>query len=156
MLEDARRLEVSSTMPSKVYVYEYKAKQERSAAARSTSNPFEAMRRFDDGSWRSFRIKADAPVGFDKRPAKILEINLPAGRLGKLICLVRSGGGVCIRVENVSRNARSYCTSAGDRRLNVPSPRKLRFSTITVVAFPSAPMVKVTPVPPTAFSPSVS
>ena len=35
-------------------------------AARNASNPFEATRRFDDGSWRIFRIKADAPVGFDK------------------------------------------------------------------------------------------
>ena len=65
ILEDGRGLDVRSTMPSKVYVYEFKTKQERDGAARNASNPSEAVRRFDDGSWRIFRIKADAPVGFD-------------------------------------------------------------------------------------------
>jgi hypothetical protein len=65
ILEDGRGLDVRSTVPSKVYVYGFKAKQERAAAARNASNPSEAMRRFDDGFWRTFRIKADAPVGFD-------------------------------------------------------------------------------------------
>jgi hypothetical protein len=65
ILEDARGLDVRSTIPSKVYVYEFKTKQERAAAAKNASNPSEATRRFDDGSWRIFSIKADAPVGFD-------------------------------------------------------------------------------------------
>jgi len=66
ILEDARGLDVRSTVPSKVYVYEFKKRQERAEAARNASNPSEAMRRFDDDSWRIFRVKADAPVGFDK------------------------------------------------------------------------------------------
>jgi hypothetical protein len=65
ILEDARGLDVRSTVPSKVYVYEFKKRQERAEAARNASNPSEAMRRFDEDSWRIFRIKADAPVGFD-------------------------------------------------------------------------------------------
>jgi hypothetical protein len=66
ILEDGRGLDVRSSIPSKVYVYEFKTKQERTGAVRNASNPSEAMRRFDDDSWRIFRIKADAPVGFDK------------------------------------------------------------------------------------------
>ena len=66
ILEGARDLDVRSTLPSKVHVYEFKTKQERTGAARNASNPAEAMRRFDEDSWRIFRIKADAPVGFDK------------------------------------------------------------------------------------------
>jgi hypothetical protein len=66
ILEDAKGLDVRSTIPSKVYVYEFKTKQERAEATRNASNPSEAVRRFDNDSWRIFRIKADAPVGFDK------------------------------------------------------------------------------------------
>ena len=66
ILQDGRGLDVQSTMPSKVYVYEFKTRQERTGAVRNASNPSEAMRRFDDDSWRIFRVKADAPVGFDK------------------------------------------------------------------------------------------
>jgi hypothetical protein len=66
ILEGARGLDVRSTIPSKVHVYEVKKSLERAEAARNASNPSEAMRRFDDDSWRIFRIKADAPVGFDK------------------------------------------------------------------------------------------
>ena len=66
ILQDGRGLDVRSTIPSKVYVYEFKTRQERTGAVRSASNPSEAMRRFDDDSWRIFRVKADAPVGFDK------------------------------------------------------------------------------------------
>ena len=66
ILQDGRGLDVRSTIPSKVYVYEFKTRQERAGAVRNASNPSEAMRRFDDDSWRIFRIKADAPVGFDK------------------------------------------------------------------------------------------
>ena len=65
ILQDGRGLDVRSTIPSKVYVYEFKTRQERAGAVRNASNPSEAMRRFDDDSWRIFRIKADAPVGFD-------------------------------------------------------------------------------------------
>ena len=66
ILEDGRGLDVRSTVPSKVQVYEFKKRQERAGAAQNASNPSEAMRRFDEDSWRIFRIKADAPVGFDK------------------------------------------------------------------------------------------
>ena len=66
ILQDGRGLDVRSTIPSKVYVYEFKTRQERAGAVRNTSNPSEAMRRFDDDSWRIFRVKADAPVGIDK------------------------------------------------------------------------------------------
>ena len=66
ILQDGRGLDVQSTIPSKVYVYEFKTRQERAGAVRNASNPSEAMRRFDDDSWRIFRVKADAPVGFDK------------------------------------------------------------------------------------------
>src|ERR1700736_830799 len=66
ILQDGRGLDVRSTIPSKVYVYEFKTKQERTGAVRNASNPSEAMRRFDDDSWRIFRVKADTPVGFDK------------------------------------------------------------------------------------------
>ena len=59
-------LDVRSTVPSKVHVYEFKKRQERAEAARNASNSSEAMRRFDEDSWRIFRIKAGAPVGFDK------------------------------------------------------------------------------------------
>src|SRR3984893_1164548 len=66
ILEDGKGLDVRSSIPSKVYVYEFKTRQERAGAVRNASNPSEAMRRFDDDSWRIFRVKADAPVGFDK------------------------------------------------------------------------------------------
>jgi len=66
ILEGARGLDGRSTIPSKVHVYEFKTNQERAGAVRNASNPSEAMRRFDDDSWRIFRIKGDAPVGFDK------------------------------------------------------------------------------------------
>ena len=66
ILQDGGGLDVRSTIPSKVYVYEFKTRQERTGAVRNASNPSEAMRRFDDDSWRIFRVKADAPVGFDK------------------------------------------------------------------------------------------
>ena len=66
ILQDGRGLDVRSTLPSKVYVYEFKTRQERAGAVRNASNPSEAVRRFDDDSWRIFRVKADAPVGIDK------------------------------------------------------------------------------------------
>ena len=66
ILQDGRGLDVRSTLPSKVYVYEFKTRQDRAGAVRNASNPSEAMRRFDDDSWRIFRVKADSPVGIDK------------------------------------------------------------------------------------------
>jgi hypothetical protein len=66
ILQDGRGLDVRSTIPSKVFVYEFKTRQERAGAVRNASNPSEATRRFDDDSWRIFRVKAEAPVGFDK------------------------------------------------------------------------------------------
>jgi hypothetical protein len=53
ILENARNLEVRSTVPSKVHVYEFKKRQERAVAAQNASNPSEAMRRFDEDSWRA-------------------------------------------------------------------------------------------------------
>jgi hypothetical protein len=47
ILEDGGGLDVRSTMPSKVYVYEFKTKQERATVARNASNPSEAMRLFE-------------------------------------------------------------------------------------------------------------
>ena len=66
ILQDGRGLDVRSTVPSKVHVYEFTKKQERADAAKNATNPSEAMRRFGDDSWRIFRIKADVPVGVDK------------------------------------------------------------------------------------------
>src|SRR5262245_19701997 len=66
ILQDGRGLDVRSTVPSKVHVYEFKKRQERTDAAKNAANPSEAMRRFDDDFWRMFRIKADVPVGLDK------------------------------------------------------------------------------------------
>jgi hypothetical protein len=66
ILEGGGGLDVRSSLPSKVYVNELTKKQERVAAVRNASNPSEAMRRFDEDGWRLFRIKAEAPVGFDK------------------------------------------------------------------------------------------
>jgi hypothetical protein len=65
ILEGGKGLDVRSTLPSKVHVYEFKTKQERAVAAKNASNPSKAQQRFDNGSWRIFKIKADAPVGFD-------------------------------------------------------------------------------------------
>src|SRR5262249_43042346 len=53
ILEDGGGLDVRPDMPSKVYVYEFKTRQERAAAARNALNPSEATRRLDDGSWRN-------------------------------------------------------------------------------------------------------
>jgi hypothetical protein len=50
----------------------------------------------------------------------------------------------------------SHCASAAAAGVNVPSPCTFRFSTTTVTGFPSGPIVKVTPLAPTAFSPSAS
>ena len=44
ILQDARGLDVRSTIPSKVHVYEFKTRQERAEAVRNASNPSEAMR----------------------------------------------------------------------------------------------------------------
>jgi hypothetical protein len=65
ILEGGNGLDVRSTLPAKVHVYEFKTKDERAGAARNASNPSDAMRRFDTGSWRIFSIKGDTPVGFD-------------------------------------------------------------------------------------------
>jgi hypothetical protein len=102
ILEGGRGLDVRSTMPSKVYVYEFKTKQERAEAARNASNPSEAVRRFDDGSWRIFRIKADAPVGFDK--VRVEAKNTKAGKaeaMLKVIVLDKKTVKVAVRPVQV-------------------------------------------------------
>ena len=53
----------------------------------------------------------------------------------------------------VRRCARYFLSGT---RVNVPRPSLFRFSTVMVVALPSAPIVNVTPVKPTSFSPVVS
>jgi hypothetical protein len=53
-------------LPSQVHVYEFKAKQERADATRNATNPSDAIRRLEAGSWRIFRITGDRPVGIDK------------------------------------------------------------------------------------------
>jgi hypothetical protein len=120
ILEGGRGLDVRSTMPSKVYVYEFKTKQERAEAARNASNPSEAVRRFDDGSWRIFRIKADAPVGFDK--VRVEAKNTKAGKAEatlKVIVLDKKTVKVAIRPAQV-RDGRQL-VSLG----NAADPQKL-------------------------------
>jgi hypothetical protein len=102
ILEDARGLEVRSTLPSKVNVYEFTKRQERAAAAQNASNSAEAMRRFDEDSWRIFKIKADAPVGFDK--VKVEAKNTKSGKAEatlKVIVLDKKTVKVAIRPVQV-------------------------------------------------------
>ena len=66
ILEGGAGLTVQSTLPAQVHVYEFKTKQERADASRNATNPSDAIRRLDAGSWRIFSIKGDNPVGFDK------------------------------------------------------------------------------------------
>jgi hypothetical protein len=66
ILQDGKGLKVQSTLPPKVRVYEFQTNQEQSEMAKKALNPSEAKQRFGDGSWRIFRIEADAPVGLDK------------------------------------------------------------------------------------------
>jgi hypothetical protein len=66
ILEGGSGLEVRSSLPAKVHVHEFKTKQERAGATRNATNPSDAMRRFEAGSWRIFSITGDSPVGLDK------------------------------------------------------------------------------------------
>jgi len=66
ILQDGKGLKVESTAPTLVRVYEFKTNQEQSEMAKKASNPSEAKERFGNGSWRIFKIGADAPVGMDK------------------------------------------------------------------------------------------
>src|SRR5689334_15897656 len=66
ILEGGNGLAVHSTLPSQVHVYEFKTKQERADATRNATNPSDAIRRLEAGSWRIFSIKGDNPVGIDK------------------------------------------------------------------------------------------
>jgi hypothetical protein len=120
ILEDARGLDVRSTLPSKVYVYEFKTKHERAVAAKSASNPSEAMRRFDEGSWRIFRIKADAPVGFDtvRVEAKNTKARKAEATL-KVIVLDKKTVKVAIRPVQVrdGKQLVSLCSAADPKKL---------------------------------------
>jgi hypothetical protein len=103
ILEDAKGLDVQSTIPSKIHVYEFTTKQERAGAAKNASNPAEALRRFEENSWRIFRIKADAPVGIDK--AKVEAKNTKTGKAEatlKVIVLSKKTVKVAIRPAQVS------------------------------------------------------
>jgi hypothetical protein len=84
-------------MPSKVYVYEFKTRQERAAAARNALNPSEATRRLDDGSSRIFRIKADAPVGFDTVKVEAKKVRKTEATL-KVVVVDKKTVKVAIRV----------------------------------------------------------
>lgn len=66
ILEGGNGLTVQSTLPAQVHVQEFKTKQERADATRNATNPSDAIRRLDAGSWRIFSIKGDNPVGIDK------------------------------------------------------------------------------------------
>jgi hypothetical protein len=66
ILQDGKGLKVQSTLHPKVRVYEFTTNHEQSEMAKKASNPSEAKQRLGDGSWRIFRIEADAPVEFDK------------------------------------------------------------------------------------------
>jgi len=66
ILEGGNGLTVQSTLPAQVHVHEFKTKQERADATRNATNPSDAIRRLDAGSWRIFSIKGDNPVGIDK------------------------------------------------------------------------------------------
>ena len=103
ILENAKGLDVRSTLPSKVHVYEFTTKQERAGAAKNASNPAEALRRFEEDSWRIFRIKADAPVGIDK--ARVEAKNTKTGRAEatlKVMVLNKKTVKVAIRAAQVS------------------------------------------------------
>jgi hypothetical protein len=103
ILEDAKGLDVRSTIPSKVHVYEFTTKQELAGAAKNASNPADALRRFEEDSWRIFRIKADAPVGIDK--ARVEAKNTKTGRAEatlKVIVLNKKTVKVAIRPAQVS------------------------------------------------------
>jgi hypothetical protein len=120
ILEEGRDLDVRSTLPSKVYVYEFKTKQERAGAARNASNPSEAVRRFDDGSWRIFRIKADAPVGFDK--VRVEAKSAKGGKAEatlKVIVLDKKTVKVAIRPVQVrdGKQLVSFCNAADPKQL---------------------------------------
>ena len=120
ILEGARGLDVQSTIPSKVHVYEFKKKEERAEAARSASNPAEAMRRFDEDSWRIFRIKADAPVGFDKVKVEAKNTNTHKTEATlKVIVLNKKTVKVAIRAVQV-RDGKQF-VSLG----NAADPKKL-------------------------------
>lgn len=101
ILQDGRGLDVQSTMPSKVYVYEFKTRQERTGAVRNASNPSEAMRRFDDDSWRIFRVKADSPVGIDKVKVEAKRTKAKAEATLKVIVLDKKTVKVAIRPAQV-------------------------------------------------------
>ena len=120
ILEDGRGLDVQSTMPSKVYVYEFKTKQERATVARNASNPSEAVRRFDDDSWRIFRIKADVPVGFDKVRVEAKKTKADkAGATLKVIVLDKKTVKVAIRPVQVrdGKQLVSLCNAADPKQL---------------------------------------
>ena len=101
ILQDGRGLDVQSTMPSKVHVYEFKTRQERTGAVRNASNPSEAMRRFDDHSWRIFRVKADSPVGIDKVKVEAKRTKAKAEATLKVIVLDKKTVKVAIRPAQV-------------------------------------------------------
>jgi hypothetical protein len=118
ILQDGRGLDVRSTMPSKVHVYEFKTSQERAVAARNAPNPSEATRRFDDGSWRIFRIKADAPVGFDTVKVEAKKARKAEATL-KVVVLDKKTVKVAIRAVQVrdGKQLLSFGNAADPKKL---------------------------------------
>jgi hypothetical protein len=103
ILENAKGLDVSYTIHSKLHVCDFRTKQERAGAAKNSPNPDEALRRFEEDSWRIFRIKADAPVGIDK--ARVEAKNTKTGRAEatlQVIVLAKKTVKVAIRPAQVS------------------------------------------------------
>jgi len=100
-------------MPSKVYVYEFKTRQERAAAARNALNPSEATRRLDDGSSRIFRIKAYAPVGFDTVKVEAKKVRKTEATL-KVVVVDKKTVKVAIRAVQVrDAKAKAFPELAG-------------------------------------------
>jgi hypothetical protein len=101
ILEGGNGLAVQSTLPARVHVYEFKTKQERADATRNATNPSDAIRRLEAGSWRIFSIKGSAPVGLDtvKVEAKNSANNVEATL--KVIVVEKKTVKVAIRLVQV-------------------------------------------------------
>ena len=66
ILEDAKGLDVRPPCPQRFMSTSSRQDKNARGGTERASNPSEAMRRFDDDSWRIFRVKADAPVGLTR------------------------------------------------------------------------------------------
>jgi hypothetical protein len=101
ILEGGNGLTVQSTLPAQVHVYEFKTKQERADATRNATNPSDAIRRLEAGSWRIFSIKGDVPVGIDKVKVEAKNNANNAEATLKVIVLEKKTVKVAIRLVKV-------------------------------------------------------